>query len=256
MMVSIAIPVFNEERQLAASIATLHSYLQRECRFEHEIVIAENGSTDRTLDIALALAQKYSNVRVVHLDQKGRGRALKQVWSESAADIVSYMDVDLSTGLDAFPPLIEAVASQRFDLAIGSRLHKDAHTERGWRREYISRGYNRLVKALFGMRFPDAQCGFKAITRTAARQLLPVIEDPGWFFDTELLIVAEQCGYRICDLPVTWIDDPDSRVRVLSTAWADLKGLLRVRRNRRRGIYTDLRLKDSPKTTPLGCNRV
>jgi glycosyltransferase involved in cell wall biosynthesis len=237
MLVNVTIPVFNEETRLPQSLPKLHRFVAERCQFKFEVVIADNASTEQTLEVARSLSQAYDAVRVVHLEEKGRGRALKRVWAESKADILSYMDVDLSTELDAFPPLIEAVASRGFDLAIGSRLHRDAHTERGWRREFISRGYNRLVKALFATHFSDAQCGFKAITRAAARQLLPVIEDNGWFFDTELLVVAEKLGYRIFDLPVRWVDDPDSRVEIMRTAWEDIKGLRRVRRNLAAGGY-------------------
>jgi glycosyltransferase involved in cell wall biosynthesis len=238
--VNVTIPVLNEEAQLDQSIHTLERFLQAHTTFEFRVVIADNGSTDRTLALAQQLKYEFANLEVVHLDQRGRGRALQRVWSESTADILSYMDVDLSTDLKDFPPLIASLASGDFDLAIGSRLHTDARVTRSLRRELISRGYNRLLKCLFAVRFSDAQCGFKAITRQAAMRLLPVIEDTGWFFDTELLLVAEECGYRICNVPVTWIDDPDSRVRVLSTAWADVKGLRRVRRNLRHGVYANL----------------
>jgi hypothetical protein len=170
-------------------------------------------------------------VRAVHLEQKGRGRALRQVWLESDADVLSYMDVDLSTGLAAFPPLIEALLNGGYDIAVGSRLLKPEWTQRGLKREVVSRGYNLLVKAFFQTRFSDAQCGFKAITRQACRALLPLVEDTGWFFDTELLVVAEKLDYAIFDLPVHWADDPDSRVKIIRTAWEDIKGLVRVRKN-------------------------
>jgi glycosyltransferase involved in cell wall biosynthesis len=237
MKVLLAIPVFNEEAQVASSIGTLQLFLKATCPFELRIVIAENGSTDDTLNIANSLAQRHSGVSVVHLETKGRGRALKKVWSESDADILSYMDVDLSTDLGSFPSLVCALTSGHFDLAVGSRLLPGSTTVRTWKRDMISRGYNTLIKCLFRTKFSDAQCGFKAITRQAASCLLPLIDDEGWFFDTELLLVAEKCGYRIFEQPVKWVDDPDSRVRVLSTIWHDINGLARVRRNMRRGAY-------------------
>ena len=240
MRVLVAIPVFNEEAQLAESIGRLYGHLQADCAFDFEVAIADNGSEDRTFAIASRLSEEYPNLRAVHLGVKGRGRALKQAWSESEADVLSYMDVDLSTDLRAFAPLVQAVASGSFDLATGSRLLPASLTRRCWRRELISRSYNWLVKRLFQTRFSDAQCGFKAISRLAASALLPVIEDNGWFFDTELLIVAEKSGYRIFDLPVAWTEDADSRVRVLSTAWADWRGLLRLRRDFARGRYAHL----------------
>jgi hypothetical protein len=133
-----------------------------------------------------------------------------------------------------------ALAGVGFDLAAGSRLLKPCLTTRGFKRELISRCYNRLVKAVFRTRFSDAQCGFKAITRPAAQALLPLAEDNGWFLDTELLVLAEKLGYRIFDLPVQWNDDPDSRVRIARTAWEDIKGIVRVRRNLWRGRYAGL----------------
>jgi glycosyltransferase involved in cell wall biosynthesis len=231
MLVNVTIPVYNEEKILPASIATLHEFLAKHCRFDWEIVIADNASTDRTLEIANGLREEHDRVQVFHLDQKGRGRALRAVWKNSRADILSYMDVDLSSNLYAFPPLIEGLISGGFDIGTGSRLMKASTTRRSLKREIISRGYNLLVKAFFHTKFSDAQCGFKAISARAAKDLLPKIEDTGWFFDTELLVLGEKLGYRIFDLPVSWIEDLDSRVRIVRTALDDVKGLIRVRRN-------------------------
>lgn len=232
MLINLTIPVYNEERRLPPSVAKLIEVLPGHGRFDFEVLIADNASTDRTLEIASGLSERFPQLRVAHLDQKGRGRALKQVWLESAADVLSYMDVDLSTDLAAHPALIEAVAEKGFDLAVGSRLLPGSQVQRGWKREVISRGYNRLVKLMLHTRFSDAQCGFKAISRQAAQMLLPLVEDSGWFFDTELLVLAEKLGYRICEVPVRWVDDPDSRVRIWSTAIDDVRGLFRLRRNR------------------------
>lgn len=237
MLVNVTIPVYNEEKILPSSIATLHEFLTNHCRFEWEIVIADNASIDRTLKVAEELSRQFSRVRVVHLDQKGRGRVLKKVWTESPADILSYMDVDLSSNLYAFPPLIEALISGGFDIGIGSRLLKASTTKRSLKREAISQAYNLLVKAFFFTKFSDAQCGFKAITKEAARRLLPLIVDTGWFFDTELLVIGEKLGYRIFDLPVSWIEDLDSRVKIVQTGVDDIIGLVRVRKNFWKGIY-------------------
>jgi hypothetical protein len=197
------------------------------------------------------LRRSLANVEVLHLDMKGRGGALRAAWTQSRADILSYMDVDLSTDMRAFPPMIAALESGEYDLSVGSRLHRDARTERGWRRGLISQVYNRLVKRLFATHFSDAQCGFKAIARAAAQRLLPVVEDNGWFFDTELLIIAEKASYRICDVPVHWTEDPDTRVKVIPTAWADLKGLMRVRRRMRCGVYGSLSRGAPGQTVPM-----
>lgn len=231
MRVTIAIPVFNEARNLYENMSRLHSFLATQRQIDWEIVIANNGSTDQTLLIASRFSKEYPKVQVIHLDQKGRGRALKEVWLTSTADILSYMDADLSTDLSAFPQLIEAVTTGGHDIATGSRLLKPELTTRSLQREVASRCYNALVKAMLRRQFSDAQCGFKALTRRAAQHLLPLVEDTGWFFDTELLVMAERLGYRTRELPVRWVEGPDSRVNIISTAIHDLRGLIRLRRD-------------------------
>jgi putative flippase GtrA len=229
-LVEIVIPVYNEQRVLRESISRLHAYLAAELPYPFRITIADNASTDATLDTALDLAEQYSHVDVVHLDQKGRGRALRTVWAASDAEVVAYMDVDMSTGLDAFLPLIAPLMSGHSDLAIGSRLAKGAAVVRGPRREVISRTYNLLLRSTLAARFSDAQCGFKAGRTEVVQALLPRIEDQAWFFDTELLLLAERSGLRIHEVPVDWVDDPDSRVDIAATVAEDLKGMWRVGR--------------------------
>jgi glycosyltransferase involved in cell wall biosynthesis len=232
--VEVVVPVFNEQDALPKSIPALCAYLETYFPYRWSIVIADNASTDATLSVAEGLAARHPLVRVLHLDKKGRGRALKAAWLASEADIVAYMDVDLSTNLWSFLPLVAPLATGHSDVAIGSRLLKGATVTRQWRREVISRCYNRLIKAMFRNRFSDAQCGFKALKRAAAKELLPEVEDNEWFFDTELLLSAEERGYRISEVPVDWIEDLDSRVDVAATALKDVKGLLRVRVKRLR----------------------
>ena len=229
--VEIVVPVLNEEKALAAATATLHQYLSSSlASYDWRIIIADNGSTDSTLDIAKSLSREYSGVGYVHLAERGRGRALRRAWLESEADIVGYMDVDLSTDLSAIPKLVSAIDGEGYDLAIGSRLAKGARVVgRPFHREVISRAYSLIVRSMFLTGFRDAQCGFKAISRTAIRDLVPLVQDTGWFFDSELLILAESNGYRVKEIPVTWTDDADSRVRIVSTAYGDMKGLLRLR---------------------------
>ena len=229
--VEVVIPVYNEERALPASVATLRAYLSQHLPYAWRITIANNASTDCTLDVAKELATSSPGVGYVHLDQKGRGRALRAAWERSDARVLCYTDVDLSADVGHLAELVGLVAEGRADIAIGTRLHRQSQTNRSGRREIISRGYNLIVKLMFGTRFSDAQCGFKAISHEAARVLLPLVEDQGWFFDSELLIIAEKRGYRIGEVPVVWREDPDSRVKIVSTAWGDLKGLFRVRRS-------------------------
>lgn len=226
-VLEVVIPVYNEERELAPSVATVRDHLLT-MPFSFRITIADNASTDATNLIARQLAHAYDEVHVTRLDEKGRGRALKHVWSRSDAEILAYMDVDLSTDLNALYPLIAPLLSGHSDLAIGSRLARNSRTRRGPKRELISRGYNYLLRGALRARFSDAQCGFKAIRRDVAQSLLPLIEDDEWFFDTELLILAERSGLRIHEVPVDWTDDPDSRVDIMATALADLRGMARL----------------------------
>ncbi|HEX4443583.1 MAG TPA: glycosyltransferase [Galbitalea sp.] len=226
----IVVPVYNEEAGLAASIRVLHAYLTSAFSAPWLITIADNASIDRTHDIAIDLTYEFDRVRVLHLDEKGRGRAIKKAWLESKATVLAYVDVDLSTDLRGLPPLIAPLLSGHSDVAIGTRLAASARVSRGGKREFISRCYNFLLRRTMGVRFTDAQCGFKAVRADVAAQLLPLVEDTGWFFDTELLILAERCGMRIHEVPVDWIDDPDSRVDIVSTARDDLRGMVRLTR--------------------------
>lgn len=233
--VDVTVPVYNEERVLRESIARLHAFLSNDFPFTWQITIADNASTDRTRQIARELADEFTNVRVVELDRKGRGLALRTSWLSSDAEIVAYMDVDLSTGLNALLPMIGGIVSGHSELGIGSRLAPGALVARGPRREFISRTYNRILRSVFQNRFRDAQCGFKAIRTDIARELIPLVEDNAWFFDTELLLLAEHNGLRIIEVPVDWVDDPDSRVHVVSTATDDLRGVWRLVRTFARG---------------------
>jgi len=236
--VEIVVPVRNEERDLAPSVRRLHAYLDKTFPVDTRITIADNGSTDGTWAQALALADELPSVRAVRLERPGRGGALRSVWSASDADVVGYMDVDLSTDLNALLPLLAPLLSGHSDVAIGTRLARGARVARGPRRELISRCYNLLLHATLGTGFSDAQCGFKAIGAGAARALLPLTSDTGWFFDTELLVLAERAGLRIHEVPVDWIDDPDSRVKVIPTALADLRGIIRLGTGLARGTIS------------------
>nr|SBO98861.1 putative glycosyl transferase [Nonomuraea gerenzanensis] len=229
-LVEVVVPVYNEQRALRAGITRLHTYLTRNFPYGFRITIADNASTDNTWQLATELARELPHVRAVHLEEKGRGRALRRVWSQSEADVVSYMDVDLSTDLDAFLPLVAPLLSGHSDLAIGTRLARASRVERGPKREFISRSYNLLLRFGMGAGFSDAQCGFKAVRTEIAQALLPGVEDEQWFFDTELLLLAERHGLRIHEVPVDWVDDPDSRVDIVQTALDDLRGMVRVGR--------------------------
>ncbi|MBZ5495949.1 MAG: glycosyltransferase family 2 protein [Acidobacteriia bacterium] len=227
--VDVVIPVLNEAHVLEASVATVREFLQKQVGFKWRIVVVDNGSTDGTLKVAENLAETFDDVACVHLKERGRGRALRESWRVSTADIVLYTDVDLSTELAALPKLVYALGREGYDIAIGSRLAKGANTKRCLKREITSRAYNVILKCLLFVKFKDAQCGFKAVTRRIVEDLVPQVKDQSWFFDTELLVLAERRGYRIKEIPVTWIEDDDSRVRIVPTAWEDMKGVFRLR---------------------------
>ncbi len=232
-LVDIVVPVHNEEGDLEGSVRRLRDYLDARFPFPARITIADNASTDRTWPIASRLEREIPAVRALRLERKGRGLALRAAWLASDARIVAYTDVDLSTDLNALLPLVAPLLSGHSAVAIGSRLAGGARVLRGPKREFISRSYNLLLRCVLRVRFRDAQCGFKAIRAGVARDLLPHVEDEGWFFDTELLVLAERAGLRIHEVPVDWVDDPDSRVDIIPTAVADLRGVWRLLAHRR-----------------------
>ncbi|MCX5422009.1 bifunctional glycosyltransferase family 2/GtrA family protein [Streptomyces sp. NBC_00078] len=227
-VLDVVIPVHNEEKDLQPCVLRLHDHLKRTFPYAFRITIADNASTDTTPLVAARLEEEIPEVSHFRLEQKGRGRALRTVWSASKAPILAYMDVDLSTDLNALLPLVAPLISGHSDLAIGSRLARSSRVVRGPKREFISRAYNLILRGSLQARFSDAQCGFKAIRRDVAQVLLPMVEDTGWFFDTEMLVIAERAGLRIHEVPVDWVDDPDSTVHIVKTATEDLKGVWRV----------------------------
>ncbi|MFC9789332.1 glycosyltransferase [Rhodococcus sp. NPDC127528] len=251
LTLDVVIPVYNEERDLERCVRRLREYLDGSVPYPSRITVADNASTDTTLAVANRLAEELDSVRVVHLDEKGRGRALRAVWSASDAEVVAYMDVDLSTDLNALLPLVAPLVSGHSDVAIGSRLTRSSRVVRGPKREVISRCYNLILRGALRAKFSDAQCGFKAMRTDVARQLLPLVQDTGWFFDTELLVLAERVGLRIHEVPVDWVDDPDSTVDIVATAVADLKGVLRVGRALATGSLPVAALRTSLGREPL-----
>ncbi len=251
-VLDVVIPVYNEETDLEPCIRRLHAHLAEHVSYPYRITVADNASTDSTLRVAERLAREFPEVAVHHLDEKGRGRALNAVWRASDAAVLAYMDVDLSTDLAALGPLVAPLLSGHSDLAIGSRLARGARVVRGPKREFISRAYNLILKSTLAAKFSDAQCGFKAIRADVARELLPHVEDTGWFFDTELLVLAQRAGLRIHEVPVDWVDDPDSSVNIVKTAAADLKGIARVTKATFTGEIPISRLREQLGRRPIG----
>ena len=226
--VELVVPVHNEAHVLQESVWRLHAYLTEHLPVSWRITIVDNASTDSTFEVAEGLAESLPDVVATHLEQKGRGLALRTAWGASDARVLAYLDVDLSTDLAGLSPLIAPLLSGHSDVAIGTRLSRGSRVVRGTKREFISRSYNGLVRTVLSASFSDAQCGFKAITKPAADRLLPLVRDDSWFFDTELLVLAERSGLRIHEVPVDWQDDPDSRVDIVRTAKDDLKGMARL----------------------------
>jgi glycosyltransferase involved in cell wall biosynthesis len=233
--IEVVVPVYNEAHVVEANVRGLHAYLRNCLPYTSTITVVDNASTDGTFDIAHSLSYELEGMNVMRLRDKGRGRALRSAWIGSDARVVAYMDVDLSTDLTALEPLIEPLLDGSSDLGVGSRLAPGAVVARSRRRELISRAYNLLVRRLLRSRVSDAQCGFKAARRETIQALLPLVEDESWFFDTELIHVAERLQMRIHEVPVEWTEDSDSRVRLIATAIEDLRGIARLRRNDRNG---------------------
>ncbi|GGX01616.1 hypothetical protein GCM10010297_24060 [Streptomyces malachitofuscus] len=234
-LLDVVVPVHNEENDLEPCVRRLHAHLAQTFPYPFRITVADNASTDRTPRIAERLARELPGTRCLRLPEKGRGHALHTAWSRSSAPVLAYLDVDLSTDLAALLPLVAPLISGHSDVAIGTRLARGSRVVRGPKREIISRCYNGLLRGTLAVGFSDAQCGFKAVRRDVAERLLPLVEDREWFFDTELLVIAERAGLRIHEVPVDWVDDPDSRVDILSTALADLRGMARLGRALTRG---------------------
>ncbi len=249
-VLDVVVPVFNEETDLEPSVRRLHAHLRETFPYPFRITVADNASTDATPRIAARLAADLPEATWIRLDEKGRGRALRAAWSGSNAPVLAYLDVDLSTELNALLPLVAPLISGHSDIAIGTRLARGSRVTRGPRREIISRCYNALLRSALAVGFSDAQCGFKAVRRDVAERLLPLVEDSGWFFDTELLVIAERAGLRIHEVPVDWVDDPDSRVDLLSTAVADLRGIARIGRALARGTLPMARLGRASESAP------
>lgn len=228
--VDLVIPCYNEEHVLAGSVRQVLTWCDGHPEHEWRVVVADNASTDRTLEVARSLeAQHPGRVVALQVPVKGRGIALRTAWLTSDADVLAYMDVDLSTDLDHIQEMVDPIARGEVDLAYGTRLHRKSMTNRSLKREITSRGYVFILR-LAGLKVSDAQCGFKAISREAARAIVPLVQDTQWFWDSELLWVAQENGYRMLEVPVRWNEDPDTRVKIIKTAREDLQGIWRLKR--------------------------
>lgn len=227
--IEITIPVLNEEQtienQVVKTLAYFDAHLNQFPKLE--LVIADNGSTDDTPAIARRLEQRFDNLRYMRLEKRGVGLALKASWSGSDADIVGYMDLDLATDLKYLAPALNALVAREADVVTGSRLAKGAKVVgRTPLREFTSRSFNMLVKMMFNTGFTDGMCGFKFLRREHLERIMSAgAESDGWFFATELLLVAEHLGLKVKDLPVEWTDDPNSKVNIRKLAFEYMKAM-------------------------------
>ncbi|MFL2745725.1 MAG: glycosyltransferase [Dehalococcoidia bacterium] len=227
----IILPVYNEQSILKQSVSIICEFITNNLTsYDTNIIIVDNGSTDSTFEIANQLTKSHNNIKAKKIKTKGRGIALKTAWFESSSDLLLYMDIDLSTDLSSLKPLIYEIDFNNFDIAIGSRLLKNSVvSNRKFLRTLTSKTYSFLTRFLFLSKIHDFQCGFKIINKHASKTLLPKIKDSGWFFDTELLLLAEKEKFKIKEIPVNWTDDRDSKVNVIKTIIEDIKGLIRMR---------------------------
>ena len=229
-LVEIVLPVYNEAHVLETSVTRLLAAGAGWTEFAWRIEIVDNASTDGTSDVGRRLSREHERVSFERLERKGRGHALRHAWSKTDAPYSLYMDIDLSTGLEAVPRAVESLRAGA-DLVTGSRMHSESRVQRSFKRELFARCYNILVKLVFpSRRFSDAQCGFKGIRLASVRPLLALVENSNWFFDTELMLLLEYHGLRLDSLPIEWIEDLDSRVNIPSYVAENLEGLVRVRR--------------------------
>lgn len=239
MRIEITLPVFNEMEQLANNVIRLNERVASLGRHPIDLHIVDNGSDDGTQDIGRRLERELSRVRYTRIENKGRGLALRSAWIQSGAEIVSYMDIDLSANLDCLEPLLTPIISGQVDLMIGSRLLPGARVTRGWKREILSRGFNWFVRQALKTGISDHQCGFKAFRTSAARIILPQIENNGWFFDTEMIALSQNRGLRVGELPIIWSDDPGSSVQLVATIIEDVRETFRLRSRMRRALVYD-----------------
>lgn len=232
MLVNITIPVYNEEKILKENIQVLYTFLNQNLDYPWEVVIADNGSNDQTQKIAKNLVRKLDHLKYLRLKEKGRGRALRKAWQESKAEILSYMDADLAVDLFSFPKLVQVI-KQGADIAIGSRFIPNSQVQRSKLRKILSWSYNKLIRFFFKVEFKDGQCGFKAISKKVLENIIPQVKDNHWFFDTEMLVLAEKEGYKIKEIPVKWIEKRNkyrkSKVKIISTILGYLFSILKLK---------------------------
>ncbi|MFA6132053.1 MAG: glycosyltransferase [Patescibacteria group bacterium] len=233
MRFSLVIPAHNEEIDIKQSIETTILFLQNKFSDgDWEIVIAENGSTDETRGIVQDLEKKYTNLRLLIIPTAGKGWAVRQAWDTATAELLIFMDADLATDLKHLPDLIEALKDN--DLVIGTRRYPSSQVSRSWQRSLTSFLYNRLARIILSLPFSDLQCGFKGIKKTAWQKISPYFTSTGFFFDTELLALANKFKLKTAEQPITWKEHRNkknkSKVRLVKTGKELIKNLLSLKK--------------------------
>ncbi len=233
MKILIVIPAYNEEKILADTTSKLYNFCGNNLKDDWQLVIVNNKSTDKTTTIAKSLAGKYNQISYLYLDKKGKGRAIRAGWLKDLADIYCFMDADLATDLSALPSLIQEIKNG-YDLVIGSRFCPQSKVKRSLSRRLISKFYRLVLKIIFKTKIKDVPCGFKAISSKVKKELLPQVKNEEWFFDSELVILAEKQGYKIKEIPVTWTEprqkDNKSRVKILPIICSYFKEFINLKR--------------------------
>lgn len=230
----ITLPCFNEEQVLEKNVNTIFNYAQKGLSdYDWSILVIDNASSDKTFEIAKKLNQQNPKILIAQYLKKGRGAALKNVWqANNCYDIYSYMDIDLATDLNHFTDLISKL-DEGYNIAVGSRYVPGAKAQRSFRRKFMSKVYNLLLKLFLKVDFKDAQCGFKAFDKKSIINILPKTFDSGWFWDTEFMILAERSGYKIIEIPVVWKEVRDeireSKVSPLAEAFKQLRNIRLMR---------------------------
>ena len=230
--IDLVLPVYNGENYIEKSIRKLHDWIKQNPDHEYNIVIAINASTDNTLNIAKKLESELPNeIRVMNIPQKGRGVAIRTGWENSNAEICAYMDADLSADLKHITEIIEPIIKNEAQICCGSRKMQDSSVKTTLMRGVLSWLYNLTLRTTLGLKIADSQCGFKSIRTDAAKKIIPLVESNGWFFDSELLVIAQKNGFKIKAVPVKWIDDVQTTVIVPKIVTEFLKGIKRMRKN-------------------------
>ena len=227
-MVDVVVPVHNDADALNACVARLRDHLLATLPVPWRITIVDSASTDGTWQTAQELADRFAGVTAMRLEAEGRGRAVRAAWAASQASVLAYVDVQLSTDLNAFLPLVAPLLTGHSDVAVGSRFSRGARVTHGPGRGLNSRGYSRVLTLALGTRVRDTQCGFKAVRAEVAHVLLPAVQDDTWFFDTEFLVLAERLGLRIAELPVDWTGSPGVPAGGPPTRRHDVRGMWRL----------------------------